>query len=215
MDVGGDSLGEAEVRQPGPALGVDQDVGGLDVAVNDPLGVGGAEGGRDLLAPGHDLADRRALARLLEELFEVRPGDELQDEEGAPLGLADFVDLDEVGVRQGRGSPGLDREALEGLLGPGSAREELLDRDEAIQLRIPGAIDDAHSAASQLSLELVAAEEGGRQRPAPAGGDLGQPLQLHGVHEALGPRRRDQPVSRGDLDARAALSLEPGLESRL
>ena len=32
-------LGEAEVRQVGVALGVDQDVGGLDVAVEEALGV--------------------------------------------------------------------------------------------------------------------------------------------------------------------------------
>ena len=77
-------LGEAEIRQVGVAVRVDQDVGRLDVAVEEALGVERVERARNLLEPAQRVRrGERALA--LEAVGERAAVDEALDEVGNPL----------------------------------------------------------------------------------------------------------------------------------
>ena len=110
--------GEAEV---GELDAIDrrfeQDVAGLDVAVDEPAGVGRGQPGGGLHPEPRDL-HRRELADPLQPLFERLAVDELHDEVRQPgrLVLVDLVDGDEVVVRDGGGGAGLAAEPLPGDL---------------------------------------------------------------------------------------------------
>ncbi len=95
-------LGQAEVRDLGRALLGQDDVGRLDVAVDDPALVGVVEGPGQLLDEPRGLARRLGIAREL--LLEAAARGVFQHQVALPLELADLVDLHEVGVLEpGRG----------------------------------------------------------------------------------------------------------------
>ena len=90
--VGGQPLlveraGDPEVGDLGRALLVDQHVLGLDVAVDDVAGVGGAERPRDLDRVGHRLGDRQA-AVAADPLLERLALHVLEHDVGPPVVLA-------------------------------------------------------------------------------------------------------------------------------
>ncbi len=92
--VGGD--GEAEVDDAGPAFLVDEDVVGLEVAVDDALAMGGGEA-----LPGGEehVADLPPGARVLGEPgAEGLAADELHGDEEAAVDGADVEDAGDVGV---------------------------------------------------------------------------------------------------------------------
>jgi hypothetical protein len=94
--------GEAEVEDADAAVAGDEDVVGLEVAVDEAGVVGGGQAGAGLAHDRHDLAPRPRL--LLEPGAEGLAVDELHGEEHAVGVGADVVDGDDVGVRQaGRG----------------------------------------------------------------------------------------------------------------
>jgi hypothetical protein len=90
-----------------PAGETQEDVRRLEIAVDDPLAVRGAEGaGHGARDPGRSLG--RELAHAPEEIGERLALEQLHHQEGvASLGLADVVDLDDVGVPQAPAEPGL------------------------------------------------------------------------------------------------------------
>ncbi len=145
----------------------DQDVLGLDVAVNDPLVVGVLEREGDL--PDHAEGDgqvRRPLAR--EVVAEVPPLDVFEDHVSLAVVLAELVDVDDVRVVQFRDGLGL---GLEPLQGGGVGRElvaEQLQRDFPLERELAGEVDLPHAAGAEPAEELVVAEraagEIGRRR---------------------------------------------------
>jgi hypothetical protein len=134
------------------AVGV-EDIGGLEVAVDEAVLVGVVEGLADVDCD---------LDRLLEvfgpTLLEARTLEELHDEVGHVLVLADVVDRDHVRVAEGGDRARLAEEALAGVADLAVGAHDL-DRHRPLELDVPGAEDDAHSAAADLLVEAVAVGE--------------------------------------------------------
>ena len=121
--VGGQALlveraGDAEVGDLGRALLVDQDVLGLDVAVDDVAGVGGGERARDLDRVGDRLVDRQA-AHAADAVLQRLALDVLEDDVGPAVLLPGVDHADDVRVAELGDGASLAPEALE-LVGVGS-----------------------------------------------------------------------------------------------
>ena len=102
-------LGQAEVGDLGHAVGGEEDVGRLEVAVDDPGLMGGVDG------PGqgrHQLGGRPArLGRARQSIVEVAAFEQLQRDERQAVHFADVVDLHDVRVPEPGDRLGLDPEA--------------------------------------------------------------------------------------------------------
>ncbi len=152
-------LGQTEVCHPRRTILGEQHVGRLQVAVDDALLVGHVHGPGDLLDQVGRLPRRQQLD--LQLARQAPAGAVLQAEVRQALILADLVDLDNVRVPQPGHGPGLGAEpgAL-GLVGVGPIADHL-QGDDAVQLLVPGPVDDAHASPGQFDLDLVARQ--GRQ----------------------------------------------------
>ena len=148
--------GEAEIdeldRGGAGAVG-EEDVGGFEVAVDEAVLVGVAEGFAELGGELDGFFEGFGFAFL-----EARAFDQLHDEVGHVLVLADVVDGDHVRVAEGGRGAGLAEEALAGVADLVVGAEDL-DRHRALEVRVPGAEDDAHAAAADLLVEAVAVGE--------------------------------------------------------
>ena len=146
---------DAEVGDLDPVVVVEQQVGGLDVAMDDPARVRGVERRRGLAKPVERAAERLcALAR--EPVGERSSRQVLHDDVGPPLVLADVEDRDDArSVRQPRGGEALAREAPSDRFVVGEALGEDLHRDGPRQVRVLGAVDLAHPAAGDPLRALV------------------------------------------------------------
>jgi len=113
--------GDAEVQHLEPVTLDDDEVVGLDVAVDDPLGVGVVERVGEL--PGQRL-DAGGGEHLVHERGERAPLEVLEDHEGGVLLDAVLVDGDDVRVLQARGGGGGAPEHLD----PGRAVVRILEQ---------------------------------------------------------------------------------------
>src|SRR6185295_17961431 len=157
-------LGDAEVEELRLAVGGDDDVGGLDVAVDDPPLVGAGEAGGDLPGDLDGLAEgeRTALDAVAQRLALVeRHG----DEQRAVLGLADLVDGAEVRMVERRGGLGLADEAPLLLLGSAALRGEELQGDEPVEPQVARLVHDAHAPAAEALEDLVVRDGAADQEP--------------------------------------------------
>jgi hypothetical protein len=146
-------LGEPEVQDLRLPSGGHEDVGGLEVAVHDPLRVRRLEGVRDL---DPDVEERPDLERPLPDpLGERLPLEELHRDEVLPLVLLDRVDRADAGVVELRGRLGLALEALERRRVLRQLDRQELERHAAAELRVLGLVDDTHAAAAELPGDLV------------------------------------------------------------
>jgi hypothetical protein len=119
---------EAEVAQVHVLVGVEQDVRGLDVAVDEAVGVGGVQGGGDLSAD-RDGACRLELALRSQQRLEVCAVDVAHDEVELPVDLACVVDRHHVRVLERRRRLGLGEEAGPEALVLGELRDDQLQGD--------------------------------------------------------------------------------------
>src|SRR5262249_31382629 len=138
-------------------LAGDEEVGGLDVAVDDALVVGVAEGAGGL---EDDLAGLLGVegALALDVLVEVDAVDELHGQVPGAIDLLELGDPDDVGVAELQGAGGL---ALEAVEQGGLARQlavEDLQGDLAARLRVAGAVDGPHPAGGDVVEHLVLAQ---------------------------------------------------------
>jgi hypothetical protein len=185
--------GETEVGHADPSIAADQDVVGLEVAVDQPALVGRLQTTAGLAVEGDDLPPGSGL-----ELGPLSCGptiDVLHGDEDLVLPCAGLVDDDDVLVLDAGEGPGLAQEAIGG---EGRAGAVDLDGDLAIEDEVMGEEDDAHRAAAELALDA----EGGADRRARGegerdlgrGGELDQPR----LDVAVGVERRRM----GDLGVR-------------
>ena len=143
-----DPLGQAEVGDLRLALPVEQDVGRLEVAVDDAALVGVVDGlGHLGHQPGRLARRQRAVGGLLGQAAAL---DEAHAEVVLALVLADLVDRHDVGVVEVGGRLGLDVEPLDVGLGGELAGQDHLQGDRPVEADLPGLVDDAHAAAGDL-----------------------------------------------------------------
>ena len=126
-------LGEAEVEDLDLPVGRELDVGGLEVAVDDPLLVRRLERLGDLPRDGEGLVERQRAA--LQPFGEVFALDELHDEGADAARLLEAVDRGDVGVLQLGQDLRLALEPREAVGVGGERLGEDLDRDLALELR--------------------------------------------------------------------------------
>ena len=169
--VAAELLGDPEVRQVRVAVLVDEHVGGLDVAMHEPAPVRGVERARDL---GEDV--ERALGRQpalpAQQRSHVAAVDEAHREVQLPVVLAGLIDRDDVRMVQGGGKARLLEEAAPEQLVPGQLGRDQLQRHRALEREVGRPVDNAHAAATDHRLDLVAGEaraavQGDAHDPAP------------------------------------------------
>ncbi len=151
-------LGEAEVEDLHPAVVGDEEVLGLQVPVDDPLLVRGGEAVDDLERVVDRLARRERAAR--EDRAQRLAFEELLDDVGRAVVLADVVDGGDVGVVQDAGGLGLLLEAAQAVGVGGEGGGEDLDRHVAAEARVLRAVHLSHPARADGGEDLVGAEPG-------------------------------------------------------
>ncbi len=153
-----DQLGQAEVDDLGVALAGDEDVVGLEVAVDDPrpvrLGQAVGDLGHHLDAPpqrqrGLDgLAQRRAVDELHGDVVDLIPPRRPPSHDGLDVQrrprVPDFVDGDDVGVAQCRRRPRFVGEAPHTVAVIDEIGGQDLQRHVAVESPVMGAVDVAH-----------------------------------------------------------------------
>ena len=134
-------FGEAEIEQLGLAALGDENIRGLDIAVNDAFGVRGFERVGDLDAEIEKLLglERAAFDAMLERFaFEQLHGDER-----LAIVLANFVNRADVRMIQAGGGARFALESLEGLLILGHCLRQKFQRHQPPQFRVFG-LDRPH-----------------------------------------------------------------------
>ena len=159
-----DVLGQAEVEQLGVVALGDQDVGRLDVAVDEATGVGGRQGRRDLVGELARPADGQRAAGA-DQRFQVRPVHELhdqvmQDRLAGPraVGLAGIERGDDVRVPQRADGPHLGAEPQQQPRVLVRRERQHLDRRRPAEQHVLGPVDDAHAAGPEPVEDAVVAE---------------------------------------------------------
>ena len=226
---------EAEVAKLGGAFRGDEDVLGLDVAVDEAVLERVAETARDL--PGDvERPFLRQPSRLVDLLEERLAGDVLHDEVIAAVGLAAVEGADDVLVGDLRGGARFLEEVLDIRPIFREVRRKELDRDEPVEAFLPRQVDVAHAARAQPPLETESGDvdrQVGRRRHASeaargfgmggAGGrvrSLGRSVLLCGRERLLARGTGDFPRAGGGrglegMAARASHRRGPLIHSRL
>ena len=141
----------------------DEEVLGLEVAVDDPLVVGGGQAARDLHAR-ISTALRTASGPPVSRLAQGLALEQLRDDVGRALVDADVVDGEDVGDGSGRPAARAScSKRRRRSASPGERDGQDLDRDLAPQARVVGAIDLAHSAGTQGGDDFVRAQSASRE----------------------------------------------------
>ena len=124
--------------------------------MDDPGGMGRSERIGDLDGVAERLGDRPPASRQAPR--QGRAGHVLHDDEVAAAVAADVVDRDDVRVIEGAGGLRLLREAPLAVRVDDLVGRQHLDGDGATQLRIAGAVHDAHTTLAKGRIEEVASE---------------------------------------------------------
>ncbi len=152
------------------ALG-DKDVGGLDVAVDDALRMGGVEAVGDFDGEGEQsfVFERASGDEVLEgDAVEVLHGDE-----GLVAMPADFVDGADVGVIEGGGGAGLAAEALEGLRVAREIVGKKLEGNETAEFGVFSFVDNTHASTAEFFDDAVVRDSlADQSRRVPHGGSI-------------------------------------------
>jgi hypothetical protein len=154
-----DRVGDAEVRDLHHAAGSEQQVGRLDIAVDQPRGMRDLQPGRGLRDDVH--APRGAEGAAGQDVLEGGSVHQFHHQIRWLLisGLAVVVDPRDVGMRQGPGMPCLGLEPGQGVGLPGITGMQQLDRDRPGQDSVHRAPHLAVAATADLFGQFVAAAE--------------------------------------------------------
>ena len=131
----------------------DEDIRGLDVAVNDVFGVGGIERVGDFDGEGEEFFDVHGAA--VDAVLERLPIEKFHGDKGVAVLLADIVDGADVGMVQGGGGLRFPLESRESLRIPGDILRQKFQRDEALKARVFGLVNDTHASAAELFDDAV------------------------------------------------------------
>jgi hypothetical protein len=150
--------GKPEVQQH-HVLGAapsEEEVGGLDIPVDNALLVGRGECLGRAAQQGQGLREAQGLAsQTFRQVLALEP---LHDQKGLALLGGAMGDVgDDAGVVQLGQQHGLAVEAVSRLRGGGRMQE--FERDVLTRVRVDGAVDRAHAAAASQALEAEAASE--------------------------------------------------------
>jgi hypothetical protein len=152
----GEAAGEPEVGQVDVTVVCDEDVGRLDVAVDESARVGGVQGGSDL--PG----DRDCLffrqRPFCKQLLELGAVDVAHGDVQLAGDLAGVVDGDDVRVVDRGGEAGLAQEALAEPFVFRELGSENLQRHRPFEREVVGAVDHPHPAPADQRLDPIAGE---------------------------------------------------------
>ncbi len=148
-------LGEAEVGQHRSPVGVEQDVRGLDVAVQDAVRMRVAESARYPLQQRHHFLQVHRGAHPFGERAAL---DQLEHEEGNPVLVAEVEDLEDVGMLETGDRPRLLLEPLAIGRFVGEDVGQDLDRHVAIEGGVVGAVDRSHAATTDSLQDPVRTE---------------------------------------------------------
>ena len=154
-------FGETEIEDLGLSAFGDEQIGGLQVAVDDSGSVGNVEGVGDLDAEIDLLVHRKRFA--LDAIFQSAAFEVLHHDVVTGLRFsavfdlvfADVVDGADVGMIEGGGGAGLAAETLEGLGIAGDFIGQEFEGDEALQAGVFRFVDDAHAATAELFDDAV------------------------------------------------------------
>ena len=152
--------GNAEVRHDGVAL-AEQDVLGLDVAVDDPGPVGIVQRVGHL-AHDPECQIHRQGALPVEPIAERFAVDERHHVEQDAGGRAGIMQRQDMRMLQVGGGLDLAQETFRADRG-GDLLAQHLDGDLAIVLQIVGQVDGGHATRAELALDAVAVAQGGRE----------------------------------------------------
>jgi hypothetical protein len=149
-------FGYPEIEHLDLAVGRDQDVAGLEIAMGDPLGMRGGN------SPGQRERDLDQVSQRQAAGGHARGNgvavDELHHQQHALAGFVNRVDGDDVRMGQGGEQPRLTCEALALLRARHARRGQDLDRDPAPQRRVVPFVDFAHAAGPQQRTDVVRAD---------------------------------------------------------
>jgi hypothetical protein len=158
--VGAAHLRQPEIGQARLALGGQQHVEGLDVAVDYPAAVGVGDGACQFHQEFGRLG-RRERPAAPDSLGQGAAGEVLHGQVGVAAGLAEREHPHDVRVLQRRDRLRLDQESrAQRRVGEGSG-DEHLQRHGPVEADLRRLVDDAHAAAAQFALDLEA-RHGGR-----------------------------------------------------
>ena len=149
----GAGAGDAEVGHARAALVIDQDVVGLEVAVDDPAGMREPHAGQNLADDLDRLGGREAS---LDQVLERGALDVLHRDPVAALVLAAVVDGDDVRVLKAGGGLRLAAETLDELLVGSEALVEELQGDLTPEHLVVGRPDVGHAARADAAHQAVA-----------------------------------------------------------
>ena len=152
-----DVLGEPEVAEARAAVVGDEDVLGLDVAVDEAVFVRVREGAGKLLEDEHALGFRQAAAAIEDRCQRLRL-DEFHHEVVVAVDRADVDAADEILVAEGGDGAGLAHEAADVFGVAGDFGGEDLDRHVAVHRELAGAQDGAHGAFADDAEDAVAGD---------------------------------------------------------
>src|SRR5208283_2258710 len=131
----------------------DKQVGRLDVAVHDALGMSGVQRIGNLnRQAGQDLGLDRLFGDTMLQRHAVQ---KLHGQEGFSVVLTDFVDSADIRMVQGGGRLRLSLEAGQGLRVLSDIIGQKLQGDKAVQAYVLGLVDDTHAAAAELFEDTV------------------------------------------------------------
>ncbi len=141
-------LGEAKVQNFRRAARDQEDVRGLDVAMDDAFGVRGVQAIGDLDGHVKKIGQGQGLAG--DAVFQGLAFEQLHRDEGAPFKFANVVDGADIGMVQRGSGASFAAEALDGLRILRDIVGKKFERDTASEPGVLGLIDYAHASAANL-----------------------------------------------------------------
>ena len=153
-----DRARDAEIAEFDDVVAGYEDVGGLDVAVQQALTVRECEPGRDLggVIDRDGFRDAPLAAQHRRQRFTL---DQFHDDEVRIAFVTEIVDVDDVGMREPGGGLRFIRKALDEIVVGRKLVAQHLDRNATAQQQVGAAVHDRHPAGTQAGIDAVAAVE--------------------------------------------------------